>query len=251
MIKVGAKIGDRLPEKYFEKIGQIVDFFEIYGDMSFDYDFLNNVDKPIVVHAPHSSTGVNLCNPGKKMINIQALNWSKKMADRFNAEKIIVHPEMTESSECTIDYLISFLKDNFDERFEIENMPYLADRSHRLLCSEPRDIKRVMDETKVKFCLDLAHAAEYAKGMEYNVTDFMNDLLSLHPSHYHISDSILERVQNLTLDDVHLSLFKGTIDLEMIKQIIPEGACVTLETPHNLQAQINEINFLKSRVSQK
>lgn len=245
MIKIGVKFGPTMSSEYPKEIKDMADYFELYGKTDFDYSFAERYTKPIVVHAPHFFEKVNFCNPKREKINLEAINWAKKTADKFGAEKIIIHPEFKETKECSLGVLTNFIKENFDKRFYIENMPCEAEGNRSYFCSTPEEIKEVVQNTGVNFCLDFAHATEYAAGADLDLEKFLKELLSLSPGHFHISDSNLKNIKNMKLEDEHLTLFKGSIDLNLIKNLLPDNAEVTIETPQIVSEQLKEMEFLR------
>jgi len=242
---VGTKIG---PQDTLETTGakaRFADFFEIYGDFDCEYEILKNFDRPIVVHFPHFAKGVNFCNPVRKEQNIKSIQWSVRMADKFNSNKIVIHPELKENDNCTVENLIAFIKQNHDPRLLIENTPY-SSHGLRELCSEYDDLKRVIDECNVGFCFDMTHAFTYAVMADIPPKEHLEKLLSLKPSYFHVSDSDIERLRKNDNTGYHLSLFEGNTDLKLIKSMIPKDAMIVLETAQNIEKQQKEAEFLRS-----
>lgn len=244
MLKVGVKIGPQSPKDYVDKICQYADFIEIYGRVNFDYENVEACRKPVVVHAPHFQEGVNLANPEKEKQNLEALEWAHTTADKFGSNKIIFHCDSKENEECSLMQTIKFLKENFAPRIHIENMP-ISSEGVTHLGNTPEEIKMVMKETGVKFCLDLAHVAEYALLKKINLEKLLEDYFVLSPFHFHLSDADMERVANNQPNAYHKNLLEGDLDLKTLKRFIPKGSWVTLETPQILEKQKKEIEFLK------
>lgn len=242
---VGVKIGQSAEKKYLDEISKYADFFELYVRIGDEFDFLPDYNKPVVIHVPHSvSAGSNFADPLKKEINLAALQWAKKLGDKFNSSKLIFHAESAENKNCNLKNTINFVKQNYDKRMLIENMPYSTHGIQHICCTAA-EIKKVMSESKVGFCLDLAHAVEYAAIMKINIDLFLKEMLSLKPKHFHLSDSIVKTTDKENKVKHHLNLFDGEIDLNMVKRLIPKNASITLETPHNFEKQKREIEFLK------
>lgn len=246
MINVGIKIGPQSDLKEFEKTVPYADFIELYGKSGFDYFFVKKYKKPIVVHAPNYSQGINYANSCKEAVNLESLSWAKQTADFFESDKIICHAELIESECCSVENTIDFLKKNFDKRLYIENMPY-SSMGHQHIGAGPGEIKRIIDETGVKFCLDLSHAAEYAAYVKKDYKKIIDKFLEFNPNHFHLSDSNLDAVFKENFNEVHLNFFKGNVDLNSIKKLIPENSYVTLETVNIYEEQAKEINFLKEK----
>jgi endonuclease IV len=244
MIKIGIKIGPQSDLKEFEKTVPYADFIELYGKSGFDYSFVKKYKKPVVVHAPNFGQGINYANSCKEGANLASLTWAKETADFFGSDKIIVHAELIENDCSDIKNSINFLIKNFDKRIHIENMPY-SSMGYRHIGAEPKEIREIIEKTGVNFCLDLSHAAEYAAFIKKDYEKVINELLSLKPNHFHLSDSNLEAVFKEDFDELHLNFFKGNIDLVGIKGLIPKDSWVTLETVNIFKEQIKEIEFLK------
>ncbi|NTW33984.1 MAG: TIM barrel protein, partial [Bacteroidetes bacterium] len=211
MIKIGIKIGPLSDIKEFEKTIPYADFIELYGSSGFSYSFVKKYKKPVVVHAPNYGQCINYANSCKEAGNLESLTWAIKTANEFKSDKIIVHSELIESECCSIENTINFLKKNFDPRLHIENMPY-SSMGHVHIGASTQDIKRIIDETGVKFCLDLSHAAEYAAFVKKDYNKVIKDFLDFRPNHFHLSDSNLGAVFDENFDEVHLNFFKGNID---------------------------------------
>ncbi len=244
MIKVGIKIGPKSDISEFEKTVALADFIELYGSTKFDYGFVKKYNKPVVVHAPNYSQGINYANSCKEALNLRSLIWAKNTANFFDSDKIIIHAELIEGDCSKIENTINFIKKNFDKRLLIENMPYLS-MDHKHFGASKEDLVKIIKETGIGFCLDLAHAAEYAAYKKINDKKYIKSLLSLRPRHFHISDSNLDVVFDKNYNELHFNFFKGNIDIEGIKKLIPDNSWVTLETQQIHKELVKEINFLK------
>ncbi|MFZ2970511.1 MAG: TIM barrel protein [Minisyncoccia bacterium] len=166
-MKIGIKISEQTTRQYVGKISSSICFFEIYvlPRRTHEYlDWLLSFKKPVVIHMPHFANGINFANPDRKDINLESLEYSIKLADYLGSEKIIFHPELIEngSRNDSIDSAVKFFKQNYDPRLLVENMPFSSD-GHEHLGGSFNEIADIIDHTGVNFCLDFAHAAEYAK----------------------------------------------------------------------------------------
>ncbi len=242
---IGIKIGPLSSKDHAEKMNDYTDYFEIYAAPGYEFTELENVDKPIVVHVAHSCEGVNLADPAKTEHNQSALRWAIKQADRYNADKIVIHPGFKENPACSFAVMLQFLKDNRDPRLLIENMPDTSDGFYHY-CGSIEEIRQVMTEINIGFCLDFSHAAAYAKKKQLNQLQFFKELLALNPCYFHLTDTLLSEVFDEKYSEKHVHLLEGDLDLSFLKEILPNDAMLTLETPQILDKQIEEIEFLRA-----
>lgn len=243
-IKIGLKLGPSVTSDHIHQTRDIVDFYELYAQIGCGYDELQNFDKPIVLHIPHSSDGTNFANPEKRDINLRTLEHVLRLAEKFNVKKLVFHPELYENEACTIDSLVTFVRENYDPRLHVENMPYNS-LGVLHMGSSVDEIERIMREANVKFCLDLAHATEYLtyKNMDLQKID---DYVKLGPSHYHVTDTDLSLVFDPNFDETHLNIGEGNMNFSDTLAHLPDGAELTLETPMNASKNIDEISLIKS-----
>lgn len=247
LIKVGVKITPSVKEGYIKKIEKFADYFEIYADLDVKYGdrCLSELSLPVsVVHTAHLGEGVNFLNSSREKVNIQALENALELADYFGSEKIVFHPEEMENEFCSVDNLIGFLENNYDNRLLIENMPYSSEGVEHFgrNCYE---IRRIISVTAIGFCLDFTHACEYGAKMCLDSGKLIQELLSLNPKHFHLADTDLNKVFEPAYNETHLNLGSGNMDIRTIKKFIPNNSDVTLETPQNMEKQIWEIKYLK------
>src|SRR4030042_1510825 len=239
-MRVGVKIGPMNSEEYIEEISPYADFFEVYALPGYDCDFLLKYKKPVVIHLPHFRQKYNLCNPARKEKSLEALHWAVKLADKFKSDKIVFHADMKEDENCTLGNLNSFIKENFDSRLMIENVPP-ASWGFEHVCRTPEEIAEVMKATGVKFCFDFAHAAEYAVANKLEIKPFFKKFLALKPSYFHVTDTPLDKDGK----SWHLNLGEGKLDLGLVKKLIPKDSWIAIETPGVAEKQKKEIAFLK------
>lgn len=243
-LKVGIKIGNLSPMGYLEKIIDFIDFIEIYAHPDFDTDFILQFKKPVVIHIPHFANKINFANPERENTNIAFLNHAKKLADKFNSEKIIFHPELKEDDDCSIENIINFLNKNFDQRLLIENMPYSSEGFEHF-GGTYEDLTIIMSRSNIGFCLDFNHAEAYAIRKNLNLKKFLDQLLSLKPSHFHISDVDFSQAFDFQFNEEHVNFEEGNATLNLYKKLIPKKSYITIETPQVAKKQIKEIQFLK------
>jgi endonuclease IV len=239
-MRVGIKMGPVNSEEYVGKISFDADFFEVYARKGYDCDFLLKYNKPVMVHIPHSGDQVNFADSQKKEINLQNLDWALKLANKFKSQVIVFHPGRVESEFCSIENAINFIKEHHDKRLHVENVP-LKGKRFKSIGGSFEDIKRIMQEADVGFCLDMAHAIEYAKAAGLEAAPFIKKMLSLKPDYFHLTDTPLEEDTKTP----HLNLGEGKLDLKLMKSLLPNNALIALETPGDAKKQKKEIAFMK------
>ena len=195
---------------------------------------------PFVIHAPHSFHGVNLADAANSAANEKAVDETKRFADTLGARKIIVHggwcPENC-GQAAALAQLIAQLKSLADERFLIENKPYLpiGDLPRRLAGSTPDEIREIVAQVKCGFCLDIGHAVASANAHGAGWRAWLADFLSLHPAMFHLSD-----IQADSQIDQHLHFGTGSLPLEEIVSRLPSEALVSVETKRDSPDNLND-----------
>lgn len=220
-----------------------VNYFEAYLTPSFNYQFLKEVGKEVVIHVAHQSEGINFANPQKQAQNIESLRVALKAADYFDSKIIIFHPGYLEDEHCSEANALKFIKENYDPRLCVENMPISASYFD-FLCANPIETRRFIKKTKVGFCFDFAHAFE---SNEFRPIDnFIEKYLALGPQIFHLTDTdLLEIKKKKPQKESHLSLGDGTLDIKSIIKNIPRGSLLTLETPTISAIQTKEIELIR------
>jgi len=198
---------------------------------------LVNAKIPIIVHSPTSVQGVNLSS-----INLKESKNSLKEVINFSnmvsAKKIILHPDFGD-----INNLLLVLNEVFDSRFVIENMPlHGINKDLKLCCYSKKEIKKIIDQTNIDFCLDITHAIKTAISLGIDYKSSLNDIVTLKPTIAHVSGC------NLSSDlDEHLDIFGSEIDVPFIKDIIKKNNVeyITFEVPkaEGIQNDLKNINY--------
>ncbi len=235
-MKIGVKtFNDR---EFLKKFENDVDFFEIMAIQKNDYSFLKEFSLPIVIHAEHQNFGINPADISKKEKNINSLNFAIKLANKTNANKIIVHPGYIDEknpSFCSIKNAIDFFNEINDERILIENLP----KSMMFkLCYNPQQIKDFREKTNTGFCFDINHALQHLKTFNQKY-DFIKEFISLNPSHYHIGG------QKFVEKKEHLCLENSDLDLKKLLRYYPNNSEITLETEPNSEKTNKDLDIIK------
>lgn len=195
---------------------------------------LTNIE--VLLHGPTSSQGFSF-GDGQFNKNKKILDKMLDIAVQLGSNHIILHPELG-----SIKNFIRLLKSFNDERFVVENMPkYGINEKKELIAYSYHDVKRIINETGVGFCLDLAHASKTAVCLNMDYKDVIKEFLSLDPKISHISDGLLGNKI-----DEHLDLGKGDFDLIFFKSAISNSTIeyITFEVPkkNGLENDIKNIS---------
>lgn len=199
-----------------------------------------DLNLPFVIHAPHSLHGVNLADAANSAANAKAFDEVKRFADMLGAGKIIVHggwcPE-DDDPAIAIAQLIAQLKTLADERFLIENKPYLPINNlpRMLVGSTPDEIRSVLAAVKCGFCLDIGHAVASANAHDADWRAWLADFLSLRPAMFHLSDIHVD-----SKIDQHLHFGTGTLPLAEVVSMLPRDANVSIETKRDSADNLND-----------
>lgn len=236
-MKIGVKIYTRnheLVPKYLDHS----DFIEVLIEPEKDYRMLREYGAKYMIHAPHQNFGFNPSEKNAWEKSKKILDYTIKAADFLDAKKIIMHAGTGDNSESE-NNLIEFMQDYNDKRILLENLPK-STRYYPYFFSTPEKVKTISEKLKLGICLDFAHAVCTAVTLKTDPIKIIEGINSLNPKHYHISDGWLA---SGTDDD--LNFFKGNYPLEFFKKMIPMDGEVTIETPHNFEEKIKEIEFLR------
>ncbi|MBU4242495.1 MAG: hypothetical protein KKF52_04660, partial [Nanoarchaeota archaeon] len=85
----------------------------------------------------------------------------------------------------------------------------------------------------------LSHAALSAPMLKVDYKKFVKSFMKLKPKYFHMCGG------NVLKHDDHHPLMEGNYDQNYFKSLLPKKGRVILETPHNVQKHIQDINFLK------
>lgn len=243
MYKLGLKLWSINTDYYYDEA------IRLYNDGVFDYielyvlpDSFDTIKKweklkiPFTVHAPHFNQGINLADYDKFDFNKKIFNEVFKWADALQAEYIVFHPGV----QGNINETIRQIKILRDERMIVENKPPLQIPSRReCRGANLEEIKLIVNEAKLKTCLDIGHAICSANYFNKAPYDYLEEFQKLNPVYYHIADNYIDNIE-----DQHLNLGGGNYDLHKIFKIINlKNNSVTLET--NKKSKINLDDFIE------
>ncbi|MBN1881988.1 MAG: TIM barrel protein [Deltaproteobacteria bacterium] len=229
--KIGLKIWS-INKEYFQPAQILIsegycDFLEIYYVPGSSADYVSlwkKIDAPIFVHAPHYSHRVNLSLREFEEGNRKSLDEAITFAKRLDARGAIIHG----GTGGTIDELIRQIS-RFDRNtLIIENKPVCGLNDAFCVGVTPEDIKTILDELGMRFCLDISHAIIAANTLGIDALELIDSFISLGPTLYHLCDSYTDG--NV---DHHLNIGDGDYDFPALLSHIPKDAWITLETPKN------------------
>ncbi len=203
-------------------------------------DIWENLDIPIVIHAPHFRDGVNLAVKEKRAENLEKISETIMYADRLNSKDIIFHPGTCGNIEETCQQL----KDIREPRIIIENKPYFVLRDDIIgNGSSPKDISFLIHELGLRFCLDIGHAICASNAAKIDPFVYLQSFLNLNPAMYHLTDGNYQSVH-----DSHKHFGDGDYPVKEILQLLPDNSRITNEAVKNSQDNLDDfvedINYL-------
>lgn len=237
-MKIGVKIFNE--EDFAGYFEDKADFLEVMAIRGKDYSFLKNYKLPIVIHAEHERFDFNAADKLKKENNISSIKFAIELANFCNSKKIIVHPGYLDSINCSLEEARKFFI-NLDKRILIENMPINKKRKD-YLCTNIKETKEFLSQTKKDLILDINHAVETADSLNLDYTEFLNEFFKLNPKHFHLGG------QNLKQGTTHLTLKENELPLKEILKFFPKDAWITLETKNNIQTTEEDIRILRELI---
>ncbi len=193
---------------------------------------------PIIVHAKTEHQGFSFSERSLEESNAM-FKGTQIFADKVNAKHIIVHPDFGKE-----ETFLLFLKNNQDPRILIENMPLKGLHGKNSIGHDIKQLKKFLNSGPFGFCLDFVHAAKAALSLKKEYKGFINELLDLKPTMFHLCDAKFNKEV-----DEHLNLGEGELDLEFIKNILTkENKEVTLEVPlkNGLKNYLDNVKNLRS-----
>lgn len=189
---------------------------------------------PVIIHAPHSMTGLNLAIKEMRDSNRYLAEESYRFADAVGAEKVIFHPGMNgELGES-----IKQIRHIFDKRMLIENKPYRGLKGGNCIGSTPEEISQIIESSGIGFCLDFGHAVAAANSHNRDLFTFINQFTVLSPSMYHMTDGDISSEL-----DHHKKYGTGSFPLDRFLSMIPTDAMVTDEAERERPDSVEEYSI--------
>ena len=245
-MKIGLKIFEKKDLEEIRPLLNKIDFLEVMAIETNDYSFLKDVKLPLIIHCEHQRWGINFANAMSFVKNRNALRFAIELADDYNAKFIVVHPGFNEKGFCAVNNISHFLSNFKDERILVENHPEVDEGYKEIYGVSLGDLSKITEIAKKGFCLDFEHAAITAKHRGEDIIKFIQELMKLEPQYFHICNCKFGKKTNL-VDGIknHLPLSKGDLPITKIKELIPKGAWILLETGHNIEEHAKDIEFLR------
>ena len=237
-LKLGLKLGSNdkdytkdilsfFKDDYF----QYIELFAVPDTFSKTIDYWKQFKIPFVIHAPHSFAGMNLSLTADREKNKIMIQETFQFADTLKAEYIIFHSGINGQIEETVNQLKPFI----DARCLIENKPLIGLNGEKCLGATPEEIKYIINELHIGFCLDFGHAICAANTLNKEPLDYIKDFLKFNPSLYHLTDGDYKNEK-----DTHFHYGKGTFPLNEILNMLPDGAKVTNEAKHSSETDLDD-----------
>ena len=227
---------------YEQGIYQYIELYLLPDTNSTQVSMWKNLDIPYVIHAPHFQGGLNLAKREQKESNMLLMKKAMETADFLKVDKIIVHPGIAGDIEETARQI----KEINDPRLLIENKPFYA-LFDDLVCNGAtiEEIKFILDNTEVGFCLDIGHAFCAANARKIEPMEYLKEFIKLNPELYHLTDGDYDSVY-----DRHDHIGKGNYDISAILNVLPDNCLITVETVKDFKDSLidfeKDIKFLRT-----
>jgi len=223
-----------------EKFFDYIELFVVPGSKKNSLEQWKEKNFSYILHAPHSYSGLNLslrnCESKNRLLieEVEAFRVALKPA------KIIFHPGIQGSPHETIRQILLFKKD-YTKLFDlalIENKPKIGLKGETCVGSSPEEIKQIVTETGMGFCLDIGHAIYYTAWADLQYEEIIDEFLKISPFIYHLSDGDVN-----SQTDLHLNFGAGNFELRTILQKIPIDAYVTIETNKDMNRNLTDFEL--------
>jgi endonuclease IV len=219
---------------YEQECFQYIELFAVLESFDDTIGYWKQFNIPMIIHAPHSFAGMNLSLKEERANNIKKLQESFQFADSLNAEYVIFHSGIDGNIEETIYQLRPFV----DSRCLIENKPVKGLNNERCIGSTLEEIKYILNEMHVGFCLDFGHAICAANSLKKEPLTLVNEFLSLNPNMYHLTDG-----DYTSKYDSHLHYGQGTFPIAELLKLVPDDAKVTNEAKHDSDTSLDDFKM--------
>ena len=231
---------------YRESIFDYAELLVVPGSEREHLQQWRQVEFPLSLHAPYSALGFNFSLASFENTNRLMLEEVDSFRAALNPTYIDFHSGAEGTLEETIRQ-IKLFKNEFKDLFEvtvIENKPKIGLKGEMCVGASPEEIKKVLDETGLEFCLDFGHASCYATWKKNEYEDVINQFLRLRPKVFHLSDGKRESVT-----DRHDHFGEGNFDLSFILNVVPQDAMLTIECRKNSKENLDDfkknVSFLR------
>ena len=220
---------------------QYIELFAVPGSYNETIGYWKQFSIPFGIHAPHSFAGMNLSSPEDREKNKIMIQDTLRFADVLKASYIVFHSGVNGNIEETINQLHPFI----DSRCLIENKPCKGLNDEKCLGSTPEEIRYILNELQVGFCLDFGHAICAANTLNKEPLDYIRDFIAFNPELYHLTDGDYSSEY-----DTHIHYGKGTFPVKELLKMIPDDVKITNEAKHDFDNRLcdfkEDYTFLKS-----
>jgi deoxyribonuclease-4 len=215
---------------YERKLFQYIELFVVpYSAQEF-LPLWQQLAIPYILHAPHSYAGINFSIKELAEENEKVLDDVNQYACALKPAFIIFHPGIEGSVQETVNQICK-VKQIFPDIFAkaiIENKPAVGLKNERCIGASFEEISLILNNISLGFCLDFGHAFAAAEYFQIDHYEYAEQLFTLNPSVFHVSDGHIKSLQ-----DEHLNLGNGNYDFVKICRILKKTKNiphVTLET---------------------
>ena len=230
-MQFGLKLGSKdisytndIVSYYNDGYFQYMELFAVPGSFDDTIGYWRQFSIPMIIHAPHSSVGMNLSSFEAREGNKGMIREAFRFADTLKARYIIFHAGVNGDIGETINQLHPFV----DSRCLIENQPIKGLNGENCAGATPKELSCAMNELQTGFCLDFGHAICAANTVRKEPIGFIGEFIALNPSMYHLTDGDMA-----SECDSHLHYGDGTFPLSKLLGMLPDGAMVTNEAKHD------------------
>lgn len=249
-MKVGLKLWSSNPAKVVEE-SKFADFVEVLPvDMKSLAKFAK-YDYEYTVHVPHEYFGFSPLMDYKKSLKL--VKRTTEAAKKLKAGWMVMHTgrikgKPTENAiNAAAKAIAKLAKEARYDKTILENSIVNEIRKGEEISYvgyNYEQMKQLLEESGVGFCLDLEHAAIAAHQLGLDYEKLVASLMKLKPDYFHLSGTKPDKYGPY---GHHLSIFDSDIDNDFVKKTIQKAnKPVCLETPIDTAQRRKEYEFLKS-----
>lgn len=212
---------------YAEGVFQYIELYVEPGTTVEQLPAWERLDIPMVLHAPHSLSGLNLSLKESEADNRQLISQVETFHRALHPRWVIFHSGTNGTVDETIRQLKMF-KSDFPTVFEgavVENKPRKGLKGEYCIGASPEELERIILETGLGFCLDFGHAICHAATAGENDMRIIDRFVRLKPALFHISDGYVTSER-----DSHLHFGDGDFRIDALLGKMPPGSWLSIET---------------------
>ena len=211
---------------------QYIELFAVMNSFKDTIHAWQSINIPYIIHAPHSSGGINWADPKLRDNNEKIIQESYLFADALKAHSIIIHPGIGGPIEESLTQLTKLN----DSRLCIENKPLALRVPVAAVGSTPEEIALIIDKTGFRFCLDIGHALCSANSHNVDPLNYLQNFQALNPAMYHLSDGDIHGVR-----DLHQHLGHGSYPLLQILSTLNTNLPISIETNKDYEDRLDDV----------